>query len=59
LSPLRVLERGFSLTVGPDGHLVTNAAQLRPGDAVRVRLNQGELDAEVREVRAADAERKP
>ncbi|HEY2899174.1 MAG TPA: exodeoxyribonuclease VII large subunit [Polyangia bacterium] len=59
LSPLRVLERGFSLTVGPDGHLVTNAAQLRPGDAVRVRLNQGELGAEVREVRAADAERKP
>ena len=48
LSPLKVLERGFSLTVGPDGHLVTRAAQVRAGDAVRIRLSEGELAAEVR-----------
>jgi exodeoxyribonuclease VII large subunit len=50
LSPLRVLERGFSLAQLADGRLLTNAADARPGEAVRVRLRRGELETEVRKV---------
>jgi exodeoxyribonuclease VII large subunit len=47
LSPLNVLERGFALVLLPDGRLLTDAADARPGDAIRVRLRRGALDAEV------------
>jgi exodeoxyribonuclease VII large subunit len=50
LSPLRVLERGFSLTQLADGRLLTSAEDARPGDEIRVRLRLGELHAEVRTV---------
>jgi exodeoxyribonuclease VII large subunit len=50
LSPLRVLERGFSLAQLADGRLLTNADDARPGDAVRLRLRRGELETEVRKV---------
>jgi exodeoxyribonuclease VII large subunit len=49
LSPLNVLERGFALALLPDGRLLTRAEDARPGDAIRVRLRRGALDAEVRE----------
>jgi exodeoxyribonuclease VII large subunit len=51
LSPLKVLERGFSLTQDASGHLVTRAEQVRPGDAITVRLREGALAAEVAEAR--------
>jgi exodeoxyribonuclease VII large subunit len=47
LSPLKVLDRGFSLTQDAQGHLVTRADQVRPGDAITVRLRDGALAAEV------------
>jgi exodeoxyribonuclease VII large subunit len=47
LSPLKVLERGFSLTRGPDGTLVTDAADVAPGTLVTVTLRQGQLEARV------------
>ena len=47
LSPLKVLDRGFSLTQDARGHLVTRADQVRPGDAITVRLRDGALAAEV------------
>jgi exodeoxyribonuclease VII large subunit len=59
LSPLRVLERGFSLAQLPDGRLLTNAADAHPGDAVRLRLRSGELDTEVRAVHEKGHEKKP
>jgi len=43
MSPLAVLERGYSLTRTPDGAVITDAAQVAPGDQVRVRLLHGEL----------------
>jgi exodeoxyribonuclease VII large subunit len=54
LSPLRVLERGFSLAQLADGRLLTSAEDARPGDEVRVRLRRGEIVAEVRTVSADD-----
>ena len=47
LSPRRVLDRGYSLTFGPDGHLLTDAATVAPGATVRVALQTGELAATV------------
>ena len=47
LSPLKVLDRGFSLTQDASGHLVTRADQVGPGDAITVRLREGALAAEV------------
>jgi len=47
LSPIRVLERGFSLTQRADGHVVTSAADVQPGDPVSVRVSDGTIDATV------------
>ena len=53
LSPLKVLDRGFSLTQDAQGHLLTRADQVRPGDGITVRLREGALAAEVSETRPA------
>jgi exodeoxyribonuclease VII large subunit len=41
LSPMRVLERGFSLTQRADGHVVTSAGDVRPGERITVRVHDG------------------
>jgi exodeoxyribonuclease VII large subunit len=51
LSPVKVLERGFSLTQRADGHLVTSASALSPGERVEVRLRDGAFGATVDEVK--------
>jgi exodeoxyribonuclease VII large subunit len=51
LSPLRVLERGYSLARGPDGRLVTRARDLAPGESIVITLREGEAVAEVKTVR--------
>ncbi len=52
LSPLKVLDRGYSLTRGPDGRLLTSAAQVATGDRVTVTLREGDLRAQVESVEA-------
>jgi exodeoxyribonuclease VII large subunit len=47
LSPRRVLDRGYSLTFGPDGHLLTDAAAVTPGAELRIAFQKGELTAVV------------
>jgi exodeoxyribonuclease VII large subunit len=47
LSPMRVLERGFSLTQRADGHVVTSAADVQPGERLTVRVSDGGIDATV------------
>lgn len=47
LSPLRVLNRGYALVYGADGHLLRNAAQASPGDQITARLGQGTLRSQV------------
>jgi exodeoxyribonuclease VII large subunit len=59
LSPLRVLERGFSLAQLADGRLLTSAEDARPGDEIRVRLRRGELHAEVLTVSTPGGPPKP
>ncbi len=51
LSPLAILGRGYSLTYKlPEGILVRQAGILSRGDLIRVRLHEGKIECEVREV---------
>jgi exodeoxyribonuclease VII large subunit len=47
LSPLSVLDRGFSITEKQDGSILRNAADAAAGDRVTIRLAKGKLKAEV------------
>jgi exodeoxyribonuclease VII large subunit len=51
LSPLRVLERGYAIVRDQDGRLLRRASQTAPGRALDVRLHEGSLGVEVREVK--------
>lgn len=47
LSPLAVLERGYSLATRPDGRLVRDAAGLTVGDRVELRFHRGRAGADI------------
>ena len=47
VSPLATLARGFAIVTRADGALVTEAAQVAPGEAIEARLAQGILLARV------------
>ncbi len=46
ISPLKVLGRGYAIAT-LDGKVLTKSSQAKTGDAVRVRLHEGELSCEV------------
>lgn len=50
LSPLAVLERGYSITMHEDGEILKYSSQTAPGKNVRVRLHRGRLICRVTEV---------
>jgi exodeoxyribonuclease VII large subunit len=54
LSPLACLARGYSICTGPDGQVVTRAADAPAGSAVTVRLAEGRLDCRVEAARLAE-----
>jgi len=43
LSPLAVLERGYSITFDSRGRIVRSAQQVNPGDLIETRLHEGRL----------------
>lgn len=47
LSPLAVLERGYSLAATADGRLVRDAGELRDGDRIELRFHRGRAGADV------------
>lgn len=47
LSPLSVLNRGYSITETQDGRILYDAADAAKGDKLKIRLSRGKLDAEV------------
>lgn len=47
LSPLAVLERGYSLTYGPDGVLLRESAAIAAGERLRTRLARGTVTSTV------------
>lgn len=48
-SPLRVLERGYSIATDANGQILRSSTQVAVGEAVNLRLHQGRLTTEVRE----------
>ncbi len=45
LDPDRLFERGYSLTCGPDGHIVRSATAVSPGDRLTTRLRGGRIES--------------
>lgn len=52
LSPLKVLERGYSVTRGLDGQVLRSCQGLKPGEPVTVTLRDGDLLSRIEEVRS-------
>ncbi len=52
LSPLKVLDRGYSLARGPDGSVLRSLKGLTAGDAVTVTLRDGDLRTRIEEILA-------
>lgn len=49
LGPESALQRGFSITLGPDGRIVRSAAALQPGDLLQTKFGDGEARSRVLE----------
>ncbi|MCQ2412138.1 MAG: exodeoxyribonuclease VII large subunit [Sphaerochaetaceae bacterium] len=50
LSPLAVLDRGYSIITDKDGNTLKDIAQVTPGDDIQVTLSNGRITAGVKEV---------
>jgi exodeoxyribonuclease VII large subunit len=50
LSPLAILDRGYALVFDAAGHLLKDAAQVNPGEAITARLAHGEIQATVEQI---------
>lgn len=48
LDPLRVLDRGYCIVIGPNGRPVTSIGDADVDDRVRMRLQDGYLDADIK-----------
>jgi exodeoxyribonuclease VII large subunit len=53
LSPLATLKRGYAVVQDPDGHVVTSIDQVGAGQHLAVRVYDGRLGVEVRELHAS------
>ena len=49
LGPESAFQRGFSITLGADGKIVTSATKLKPGDLMRTKFADGETVSVVKE----------
>jgi len=47
LSPLKILQRGYSLVLDKDNKTISDSASVNTGDILRIILNKGKLEAEV------------
>ncbi len=48
LNPMGVLQRGFAVVTKDDGTLVSRVEHVRAGDALNIRVKDGQVDAEVK-----------
>ena len=51
MSPLKVLTRGYAIAEDSDGVLIRSVQQVHPGDHINIRFNDGEISADVHEVK--------
>lgn len=50
VSPLATLQRGYAIVTNADGHVVTEATEVKTGDVIRTSLSRGSLQARVEQV---------
>lgn len=48
--PNLLLKRGYSITLSPDGEIITDVSMIRPGERIVTRLQGGEVTSEVKMV---------
>ena len=58
VSPLATLDRGYAIVADAAGHVVTEAAALKPGAEIEARLARGSVRAKVTSVRATEKQSK-
>ncbi len=56
LSPLRVLERGYSITFDAQGDVLRGTEEIRRGDRIRTRLHGGEVWSSIMEINQRNGE---
>ncbi len=56
MSPLKVLARGYSVTKDSNGIVLTDTASVQLDDLITITLQNGEVDASVREIRGGKHE---
>jgi exodeoxyribonuclease VII large subunit len=49
LSPQATLARGFSITRDIEGHVITAASQVKPGDRILTQLAEGKIESKVKD----------
>lgn len=54
LSPLNVLARGYSVTLDSADQAIQDPSQLKPGDVIRSRVQQGEIESVVKTTRKSE-----
>ena len=54
ISPLKVLERGYAIARTEDGDVVRSIRQVKPNSLLNLTVRNGEIKAEVREIRRGD-----
>ena len=57
LSPLKVLSRGYAIALTASGQAVRRAGDLKPGDAISLRVHSGKIHAIVAATEGGEAER--
>ena len=50
LSPLAVLQRGYSIVTDSNGNVIKTVTQIAPGDGISIKLSDGRILADVQEV---------
>ena len=50
LSPLAVLDRGYSIVTDSEGRTLKSISQTRSGDVISVKMSDGSVSAKVQEV---------
>ncbi|CAG9623180.1 exodeoxyribonuclease VII large subunit [Sutcliffiella rhizosphaerae] len=51
LSPLKIMNRGYSLVYQEDGTIIKQVKQAKKGDTIQVHLQDGQLDCEIQAVK--------
>lgn len=57
ISPLKVLSRGYAIAKTQQGHLIRRIGEVNPGDAIRLRVSDGEIHCIVSEQAPEAAEK--